>query len=85
MKNLLIASASITLAGVANASCLQPDENELATHHCYVNGYGAPAHSPSFDAYGPPAGATAQCADGTYSFSQHSRGMCSHHGGVGGF
>jgi hypothetical protein len=29
-----------------------------------------------------PAGATAQCNDGTYSFSQHRRGTCSHHGGV---
>jgi hypothetical protein len=30
----------------------------------------------------PPAGATAQCNDGTYSFSQHHSGTCSHHGGV---
>lgn len=30
----------------------------------------------------PPAGATAQCNDGTYSFSQHRSGTCSHHGGV---
>jgi hypothetical protein len=29
-----------------------------------------------------PAGATARCADGTYSFSQNRRGTCSHHGGV---
>lgn len=29
-----------------------------------------------------PAGATAICRDGTYSFSQHRRGTCSHHGGV---
>jgi hypothetical protein len=29
-----------------------------------------------------PKGATALCADGTYSFSQHRRGTCSHHGGV---
>ena len=27
--------------------------------------------------------ATAQCDDGTYSFSQHRSGTCSHHGGVG--
>jgi hypothetical protein len=27
-------------------------------------------------------GATAQCGDGTYSFSRHARGTCSHHGGV---
>lgn len=29
-----------------------------------------------------PAGATARCRDGTYSFSQHRQGTCSHHGGV---
>ena len=31
---------------------------------------------------GPPAGATALCRDGTYSFSQTHSGTCSHHGGV---
>lgn len=30
----------------------------------------------------PPAGWTARCRDGTYSFSEHRRGTCSHHGGV---
>lgn len=30
----------------------------------------------------PPTGATARCADGTYSFSTHRSGTCSHHGGV---
>jgi Protein of unknown function (DUF3761) len=29
-----------------------------------------------------PPGATAQCRDGTYSYSQHRSGTCSHHGGV---
>ncbi|HKB94327.1 MAG TPA: DUF3761 domain-containing protein [Gaiellaceae bacterium] len=29
-----------------------------------------------------PPGATARCTDGTYSFSQHRSGTCSHHGGV---
>ncbi|MFG3284166.1 DUF3761 domain-containing protein [Streptomyces sp. NPDC048111] len=29
-----------------------------------------------------PSGATAQCVDGTYSYSAHRRGTCSHHGGV---
>jgi hypothetical protein len=29
-----------------------------------------------------PKGATAQCRDGSYSFSQHRRGTCNHHGGV---
>jgi|SRR5581483_399596 len=30
----------------------------------------------------PPPGATARCRDGTFSFSQHHSGTCSHHGGV---
>jgi hypothetical protein len=29
-----------------------------------------------------PAGATARCRDGSWSFSEHHRGTCSHHGGV---
>ncbi|MBB5379288.1 hypothetical protein HNQ07_004803 [Deinococcus metalli] len=29
-----------------------------------------------------PSGASAQCRDGSYSFSMHRRGTCSHHGGV---
>lgn len=29
-----------------------------------------------------PPGASAQCRDGSYSFSVHRRGTCSHHGGV---
>ena len=30
----------------------------------------------------PPPGATAECNDGTYSFSTHRSGTCSGHGGV---
>jgi len=30
----------------------------------------------------PPAGATARCRDGTFSFSRSRSGTCSHHGGV---
>jgi hypothetical protein len=31
---------------------------------------------------GPPPGATAECRDGSYSFSLRHTGTCSHHGGV---
>jgi hypothetical protein len=31
---------------------------------------------------GPPAGATAKCRDGDYSYSTHHSGTCSRHGGV---
>jgi hypothetical protein len=39
-----------------------------------------PAQQPE-QAAAAPAGATARCRDGTYSFSQHRSGTCSHHGG----
>jgi hypothetical protein len=41
-----------------------------------------PTAPPPVAAPSPPAGATAQCADGTYSFSHTHSGTCSHHGGV---
>ena len=47
----------------------------------YINTDGNKVQSPTY--YNTaPAGATARCTDGTYSFSQHRRGTCSHHGGV---
>lgn len=49
----------------------------------YRNSNGVCVHRPvkTQDA-SVPNGATAQCRDGSYSFSQHRRGTCSHHGGV---
>lgn len=47
----------------------------------YVNVDGVRVPSPVFSDT-KPAGATARCRDGSYSFSQHRRGTCSHHGGV---
>ena len=47
----------------------------------YVNSAGNTVCRP-YEASSAPAGATAQCEDGTYSYSQSRRGTCSHHGGV---
>ena len=44
----------------------------------YKNVSGHCVHSPSSS----PIGATARCRDGTYSYSEHASGTCSHHGGV---
>jgi uncharacterized protein YraI len=49
----------------------------------YVNSRGTWVRSPVYAPEGQvPAGATAQCCDGSYSFSMSRRGTCSHHGGV---
>jgi hypothetical protein len=59
------------------------DESQLLEHNHYVNKDGQEIHSPAHSKSGAvPAGATARCGDRTYSFSQHRRGTCSHHGGV---
>jgi hypothetical protein len=47
----------------------------------YTNSDGQRVQSPTQSST-VPAGATAQCRDGSYSFSQHRQGTCSHHGGV---
>jgi len=47
----------------------------------YTNVDGNQVHVPVTAPVAPP-GATAQCRDGSWSFSQHHSGTCSHHGGV---
>jgi hypothetical protein len=63
---------------------VQPNETQLDRHGCYINATGRCVHQPagSIDG-GVPDGASARCRDGTFSFSQHSNGTCSGHGGVG--
>lgn len=53
----------------------------LSNNNHYVNSSGNVVHSPA-KAPSVPQGATAVCGDGSYSFSQHRQGTCSHHGGV---
>ncbi|MHB1246168.1 MAG: DUF3761 domain-containing protein [Sulfuriferula sp.] len=78
---LLVATTFFTLPGHADSG--EPNESSLTSHHHYINKYGQDVHSPSKSISGmDPAGASAQCRDGTYSFSKHHRGTCSRHGGV---
>jgi uncharacterized protein DUF3761 len=49
----------------------------------YINSRGQWIPSPTWTSDGlPPQGATAQCSDGSFSFSQSAQGTCSWHGGV---
>lgn len=65
------------------AKAAEPNEAELQTHRHYKAKNGLGVHSPAKSTHDHvPAGASARCRDGSYSFSQHRRGTCSHHGGV---
>ncbi|MFA5778189.1 MAG: DUF3761 domain-containing protein [Candidatus Paceibacterota bacterium] len=55
--------------------------SSLSNDNYYTNTYGNSVHSPAYS-NSVPAGASARCGDGTYSFSQNRRGTCSRHGGV---
>lgn len=55
-----------------------------STDRYYRNIDGNLVRSPTFSNKAPE-GATARCGDGSYSFSRHRRGTCSHHGGVAGW
>lgn len=58
-----------------------PEATATSPVKYYTNSKGNTIQSPTqYDKQ--PAGATAQCRDGSYSFSQNHRGTCSHHGGV---
>src|SRR4051794_12393216 len=58
-------------------------KSDLSNDRSYTNVSGHQVHAPAYDLDGDiPAGASARCSDGTYSFSQNHRGTCSRHGGV---
>jgi hypothetical protein len=77
-------------AGAATVSHASPNPTS-ATHAAgvapsckkgyYKNVDGVCVHGPT-QSPSVPAGATAKCRDGSYSFSLHASGTCSHHGGV---
>ena len=79
--SLLLAIAGTSLVAAAAAPA-RPVAHQPAAAACqqgyYKNVDGKCVHSPSND----PSGATAKCRDGTYSYSLHASGTCSHHGGV---
>jgi len=57
--------------------------SNLSNDNYYINSEGNKVHSPAYSLDNDvPAGASARCRDGTYSFSQSRRGTCSYHGGV---
>ena len=59
----------------------QQSKPQCTDNGTYVNSKGQTVKRPE-NCSAAPAGATAQCRDGTYSFSRSRRGTCSRHGGV---
>jgi hypothetical protein len=59
----------------------QREAASTCTNGTYVNSAGNTVCKPEHSSTAP-AGATARCEDGTYSFSESRSGTCSHHGGV---
>ena len=81
----LVCSNALTLASAQSAI----STNWWAAYEKYVAGVApapaapaAPAPAAPAPDPGHPAGATAQCKDGTYSYAAHHQGACSNHGGV---
>lgn len=77
---LAVLVTSLVAASASPAAHLQPTA-AFCKQGYYKNVDGKCIKSPTQSA-SVPAGATAKCRDGTYSFSQHASGTCSHHGGV---
>jgi hypothetical protein len=65
----------------SNAPHNHPTKPKCTDNGTYVNSQGQTVKRPENCATAPQ-GATAQCRDGTYSFSKSRRGTCSQHGGV---
>ena len=75
---LLAGLAAITLLA-GGAEYREPASHPQTTH--YVNRSGRKIH-PGWVLEAAPLRWTAICKDGDYSFSNHPRGACFHHGGV---
>ncbi len=85
-ENIYPANGTFGYQEEARANAIIANHPDWVTYLSNSNGYsnvnGSSVHSPSYSSNGIPAGASAVCGDGTYSFSMHHSGTCSHHGGV---
>ena len=85
LRSFLLTVLTLSSLLVGATAYAEPVTNGFVVHSCakgyYKNTKGACTKSPT-KAPVWPSGASAKCADGSYSFSQSRRGTCSHHGGV---
>jgi hypothetical protein len=94
MRALILGLVALFALGTAQAQYQPPQPQtqsttgvskaQLIEQGYYKNKAGEEVHRPAHTINNQvPAGASAQCRDGSYSFSRSRRGTCSHHGGVG--
>ena len=83
-QSLTSQTQSIQNGGTASSTTSQPKaqaDPSCTNNGTYTNSQGQTVKRPE-NCSSAPKGATAQCRDGSYSFSQSHSGTCSHHGGV---
>jgi len=78
MRRIAVLAAAVAVALGAGASAHARTAATDCSRGYYKNVSGHCVHSPASS----PVGATARCRDGTYSYSEHASGTCSHHDGV---
>ncbi|WP_036665163.1 DUF3761 domain-containing protein [Paludibacterium yongneupense] len=80
---LALLGALVLPPALASSPTPSPDSTQLIEQGSYINADGTSVHRPAHTRSGrAPAGASARCRDGSYSFSKHRSGTCSRHGGV---
>ncbi len=65
-----------------NTATLFPTHTVRATDTRWPTVTAKPSSGGNSSSSNYPSGVSAVCRDGSYSYSQHRRGTCSHHGGV---
>ena len=80
-KKLLPVTLLFLVLAQTSPSYAQVSSFAKCSSGSYKNVSGKCVHSP-VKAPSWPSGASAECRDGSYSYSQHRSGTCSHHGGV---
>lgn len=81
MKKRFLMVVAIFALCLSGCFAAEDSSGRECKNGAYTNSSGKRVCKPEKD-NSRPAGATAQCRDGSYSFSQHRSGTCSGHGGV---